>query len=77
MLKLNIDGCWYTLADLEAMKERGETPYGWSMWCHDGICEGTRTRLDGKRDRFVDDFRGNKVEWQEREPKCETHIVEY
>ena len=22
-------------------------------------------------------FRGNKVEWQEREPKHETHIIEY
>jgi hypothetical protein len=78
MLKLNIDGCLYTSDQLDAMKERGESPYGWDMTIHDGVMEARRYRLDGKIDKSVTDLRtGNKIEWQEPEPKCETHIVEY
>jgi len=68
MLKLNIDGRDYTPAQLDEMKATGETPYGCSMYIHDGVMEGSQNYLDGTVRKWVTDMTtGTTVEWREKQ----------
>lgn len=66
-LILNIDGRDYTPAQLDEMKAKGETPYGCSMYIHDGVMEGSQHYLDDTVRKWVTDMTtGTTVEWREK-----------
>lgn len=82
-LTLNIDGRNYTPEQLDEMKAKGETPYGCSMYVHDGVLEGSQNYLDGTVRKWVTDMTTDTtVEWREKqqfwaESYCQMCGVEY